>query len=158
MKNYWVTFGVQDPRTYSGLSPTFLLYFNHLGSTQAPPGITEVLSGSGYYRFQASIGWSQSFAFLVDGGASATTARYVRGTLDSSDSIDLVAGWTGSGFGSTSIDPSDIFGMVKRNQENLEGNSTFLKSSGAWNIFSRGSSTLLATKILTQSTTGITKL
>ncbi len=158
MKNYWVTFGTQDPRTYTGLSPTFILYFDQLGATQTPPGITEILSGSGYYRFQASIGWSQSFAFLVDGGASAVSARYVRGTLDSSDALDLTVGWTGSGFGSTSSDPGDIFGMVKRNQENFEGNATFLKSSGVWNIFSRGSSTLLSVKTLTQDTTGVTKL
>lgn len=158
MKNYWITFGTQDPRTYTGLSPTFILYFNQLGATQTPPGITEVLTGSGFYSFQASIGWSQSFAFLVDGGASATTARYVRGNLDASDSLDLTVGWTGSGFGSTSSDPGDIFGMAKRTQENLEGNATFLKSSGVWNIFSRGSSTLLSVKTLTQNTTGITKL
>ncbi len=158
MKNYWITFGVQDPRTYTGLTPSFILYFNHLGATQAAPGITEVLTGSGYYRFQASIGWSQSFAFLVDGGASATTARYVRGTLDSSDALDLTVGYTASSFGSTSVDPGDIFGMVKRNQENFEGNSSFLKSSGVWSIFSRGSSTLLSVKTLTQDTTGVTKL
>ncbi len=181
MKNYWVTFGTQDPRTYTGLSPSFILYFNHLGATQAPPGITEVFAGSGYYRFQASVGWSQSVAFLVDGGASATTARYVRGNLDSADALDLTVGYTASAisdgsvlgqvatvnavigttassFGSTSVNPGDIFGVVKRLQENLEGNATFLKSSGTWSIFSRGSSTLLTTKTLTQSTTGVTKL
>lgn len=158
MKNYWVTFGQNDPRTYTGLSPTFILYFNQLGATQSPPGITEVLSGSGYYRFQASIGWSQSVPFLVDGGASAGTARYVRGTLDAADSLDLTVGYTASSFGDTSANPADVMGYLKRNQEFEEGNSTFLKSSGLWSIFSRGSSTLLRAKVLTQDTTGVTKL
>lgn len=158
MKNYWLSFGSQDPRTYTGLSPTFIQYFNQLGATLSPPGITEVFAGSGFYRFQASIGWSQSVAFLVDGGASAAAARYVRGTLDSSDALDLTVGYTASSFGDTAIEPGNVFGLVKRLQENLEGNSGFLKSSGAWSILSRGSSTLLITKILTQDTTGITKL
>ncbi len=158
MKNYWITFGTQDPRTYSGLSPTFLLYFNKLGATLSPPGITEVLAGSGFYSFQASVGWSGSFAFLVDGGASAAAVRYVTGALDPVDEIDLTLGYTASSFGSTNVDPGDVFGMLKRNQENQEGNATFLKSSGVWSIFSRGSSSLLSTKVLTQDTTGCTKL
>jgi hypothetical protein len=157
MKNYWISFGASDPRTYTGLSPTFIMYFNQLGSTLSPPGITEILVGSGFYRFQASIGWSQSVAFLVDGGASASSARYVRGTLDSSDSLDLTIGYTASSFGDTLVEPGDIFGSVKRNRENLEGNSGFLKSSGQWSIYSRGFSTLLTVKTLTQDTTGITK-
>lgn len=158
MKNYWITFGNQDPRTYSGLSPTFIQFFNQLGSTLAPPGITEIFTGSGGYRFQYSIGWSQSIYFLCDGGASAAAFRYIQGTLDPTDSLDLAVGYTASGFGSTNVDPGDLYGYSKRLQENLEGNSGFLKSSGIWSIFSRGSSTLLATKVLTQDTTGITKL
>ncbi len=158
MKNYWVSFGVNDPRTYTGLSPTFIMYFNQLGVTLAPPGVTEIFAGSGFYRFQASIGWSQSVAFLVDGGASAGTARYVRGTLDSSDSLDLTVGYTASSFGDTAANPGDVMGYLKRNHEFEEGNSTFLKSSGVWSIFSRGSSTLLRVKTLTQDTTGVTKI
>ncbi len=133
MKNYWVSFGVNDPRTYTGLSPTFIMYFNQLGVTLAPPGVTEIFAGSGFYRFQASIGWSQSVAFLVDGGASAGTARYVRGTLDSSDSLDLTVGYTASSFGDTAANPGDVMGYLKRNHE------------------------LLSIKTLTQDTTGVTK-
>lgn len=158
MKNYWVSFGTQDPRTYTGLSPTFILFFNHLGQTLAPPGITEVFTGSGGYRFQYSIGWSQSIWFLCDGGASAGAVRYIQGALDSSDALDLTVGYTASSFGTTATDPADIFGTVKRLQENLEGNSSFLKSSGLWGIFSRGSSTMLIQKAVTQDTTGITKI
>ncbi len=158
MKNYWISFGTSDPRTYTGLSPTFLLFFNHLGATAAPPGITEMYAGSGGYRFQYSVGWSQSFWFLCDGGASAGNFRYIQGSLDSSDAIDLAVGYTASSFGTTLLGPDGLFGYAKRSMEYQEGNATFLKSSGVWSIFSRGSSTLLSTKVLTQDTTGVTKL
>ena len=67
-------------------------------------------------------------------------------------------GTTASSFGSTSIDPSTIFGSVKRLQEILEGNATFNKSNGTWDIYSRGSSTLLRSKTLSDGQTSTTKL
>lgn len=159
MKNYWLSFGANDPRTNTGLAPTFIQFFDQLGATQAPPGITEIFAGSGGYRFQYDVGFSSSIWFLVDGGATlATSDRYVRGVLDPSQKIDLAIGYTGSGYGSTSIEPVDVMGLLKRNQEFQEGNQTFLKSSGNWSIFSRGSSTLLASKVISSSTTGVTRI
>lgn len=67
-------------------------------------------------------------------------------------------GTTASSFGSTSIDPVTIFGSVKRLQEILEGNATFNKSNGTWDIYSRGSSTLLRSKTLSDGQTSTTKL
>jgi len=67
-------------------------------------------------------------------------------------------GTTASSFGSTSADPSSVFGMVKRIQEILEGNATFDKTTGTWNIYSRGSSTLLRVKALSDGQTSTTKL
>ena len=60
-------------------------------------------------------------------------------------------GTTASSYGSTSIDPSTVFGYLKRLQEWNEGNSTFDKSTSLWDVFSRGSSTLLAEKTLVDS-------
>lgn len=66
-------------------------------------------------------------------------------------------GTTASSFGSTSTDPSDLFGYMKRVLENLEGNNTFIKSSGELDIYSRGSSTLLRVKTVTNSVSTVIK-
>ncbi len=157
MKNYWISFGSQDPRTYTGLGPTFIQFFNQLGQTLAPPGITEIFTGSGAYTFQYSSGYSTSVRFLVDGGATLNNSiRYVSGVLDPIDTMDISVGYTGSSIGSTSIDPSDVYGYSKRALEFNEGAQDFLKSSGQWFIFSRGASTLLRVKAITNSATGVT--
>lgn len=67
-------------------------------------------------------------------------------------------GSTASTFGSTSADPDTLFGYMKRIQELIEGNQDFNKTSGAWEMWSRGSSTLLRLKTLTNSTSGVTKV
>lgn len=156
MKNYWLQFGNNDPRNYSGLAPTFVLFFDSNGATVAPPGITEIFVTSGLYRFQYNP--TLSIAFLADGGATlSSNVRFVAGNLDPLNKIDEQIGSTVSSFGSTSVDPGDIFGMVKRLQELLEGNATFNKTSGVWDIYSRGSSTLLREKTLTDSTNSSSK-
>jgi hypothetical protein len=159
MKNYWLTFGETDPRSYTGLGPSFIQFFNQLGQTLAPPGITEIFVGSGAYTFNYSMGYSTSIYFLVDGGATlASNVRYIQGVLDPSDAIDKAVGYTGSSIGSTSVDPVDVMGLIKRRQEWEEGVQTFVKSSGVWNVYSRGASTLLNQKTLTNSTTGVTAI
>lgn len=65
-------------------------------------------------------------------------------------------GTAASAIGSTSVDPTDLFGYLKRAQEFREGNQTFSKTSGVWSISSRGN-TLLATKTLSNSSTTVTK-
>jgi hypothetical protein len=67
-------------------------------------------------------------------------------------------GTTASSFGSTSVDPSDLFGYLKRIQENLEGDQRFIKSSGVLDIYNRGSSTLLREKTITNSSSSVIKL
>lgn len=69
----------------------------------------------------------------------------------------LGIGTVGSTFGGLSTDPIDLFGYMKRIQENLEGNSTFTKLSGAWAISSRGSSSTLANKTVVNTSTTVTK-
>ncbi len=161
MKPYWLTFGSGDPRTYTalGASVTMIQFFNHLGQTLAPPGITEIFVGSGAYKFEYSVGYSTSIYFLCDGGATLNSSvRYIRGVLDPVSAVDLALGWTGSSIGSTSVDPVDVMGHEKRRQEWLEGNQTFLKSSGQWAIYSRGASTQLGLKTLTNNITGVTAI
>ncbi len=176
-KTYWFTFSTQDPRTYTGLSPTFVSFVNQLGATLAPPGVTEVFTG--FYKSNYTVGASTSVAFLLDGGATlSTSVRYITGNIFGTENIDYMGstilaigatvsslagniggiGATTDSFGTTNVDPGTLFGYVKRLQENLEGNQTFLKSSGLWSIYSRGSSTLLATKTMTSDVTGVTRI
>lgn len=202
MKTYILRFGFGDPRTYTGLAPTMLIFADNAGATIAPPAITEALAGSGIYKFD--YGTTVPISFLAD---AATTSpgpqgRYVVGSLDPADRADeygttLVAigatnfalgttnvalgttavaigttilagnasltvavsglGSTASSFGTSSADPVDLFGYMKRVLENLEGNQTFTKPSGSLAIYSRGSSTLLTTKTIANSVSLVTK-
>lgn len=162
MKNYWLLFGSGDPAVNSGLTPTFTLFFDYLGNTLTPPGITEPLAGSGYYLFQYAA--TLSIAFLADGGAQlGSDARYVRGNLDPIQSVDQKVGAITDSFGDNLTDPTTIFGFVKRIDEFLEGDQQYLKASGIWNIYSRAgasgplSGTLLREKTLSNDSTEVTR-
>ena len=170
MKNYWLQFGTGDSRSYTGLSPSFVLFFNSNGATITPPGITEPLVGSGLYTFQ--YGPTMSMAYQVDGGATLNSAfRFIAGNLDPIQAVDegvttinynvslmmQSIGSTASSFGSTSVNPGTLYGLGKRIQEFLEGNQTFNKTNGVWDIYSRGSSTLLVEKTLTDTSTQTTR-
>lgn len=157
MSIYYVRFGSGDPRPYTGLSPTFLI-FNYYGSAVTPPGITSVIGATGFYAFDYSA--TVSIAFLIDGATTGLSSneRYITGTVDPQESVTVDGiGSTASSFGTTNTDPSTVFGYLKRIQENLEGNMSFTKASGALSILSRGSSTLLATKTVTNSVSMVIK-
>jgi hypothetical protein len=255
-KTYSMQFGVGDPRTYTGLAPTMLIFANlATGATVAAPAISEALTGSGIYKF--TWGTTTPIAFLADAATTSpgSQGRYVVGQIDPADRADeygttLVAfgttlfgqgstnfalgttsvaigttllgfgstlmgfgatsvalgttnvalaisnysfatmifaglvnqgstivgigttllgigssvavlaagiGSTASTFGSSSADPVDLFGYMKRIQENLEGNSSFTKLSGAWSIYSRGSSQLLASKTVANNSSQVIK-
>lgn len=231
MKYYALRFGTGDPRTFTGLAPTLLIFTRMLdGQTIAPPAITETLTGSGLYQF--AWGTTQSIAFLADAAtiSPGVYGRYVAGVIDPADRADefgstlnalgltaIALGTTGVALGTTSValgttavalgttgvalgtsnialgttnvaigttilamnttiivtvvgigsttssygtessDPVDLFGYMKRILENLEGDETFTKASGALSIYSRGSSTLLAAKTVANNASLVTK-
>lgn len=242
MKTYSVQFGSGDPRTYTGLNPTLLIFVNiSSGATLVAPSFTEALTGSGIYKFQ--YGTTTPISFLADAATTGpgTSGRYVTGQIDPADRSDeygttlvgigttltgygvtnlalgttmvaigttnfgfgtsnfalgtsnfalgtsIIAGQvnlgttlvgvgntlagigislnvftsligsTSSSFGDSLTDPSTLFGYLKRLQENLEGNSQYVKVSGLWGIYSRGSSTTLANKTITNSATMVSK-
>lgn len=251
VKTYWMEFGSGNGASFTGLTPTFILFQTAGGSTITPPGITERItgaSGTGAYQFSAE---SSSFPifFRVDGGgAVADASRWISGVLDpvlavdnqvTAEGVTLVAlgstvvgigttliaqgstitgigttllaqgstvvgigttllgigstifgigvtqiaegatilgigttllaigstliaeesiiGTLTDSFGTNSIDPTSVIGYLKRLQEFNEGNATFNKITGCWTIDSRGSSTTLATKTLTNTATTATK-
>lgn len=158
-KTYWLKFGPDDPRSYTGLSPTFLVFQTEGGGTLAAPGITERIAGSsgtGLYQFSHES--TLSIAFLVDGGATLTIAtRYITGVLDPVQAVDNKIGYNTDSFGNASIDPTTVMGFVKRLQEFLEGDANFNKVSGQWTILDRTGGVTLAQKTLTNTSTQATK-
>lgn len=78
------------------------------------------------------------------------------GTIITQTADLTVLGTTASSFGSTSVDPGNIMGYLKRIQENLEGDSNFNKTTGVWQIMTRGG-TLLQEKTVTNAANAVTK-
>lgn len=156
-KQYALKFGSGDPRINTGLSPTFLIFYSPTtGLTLAPPGITEALPGSGLYNFV--YGPTSSIQFLVDGmGSLSSTDRYITGILDPIQAVDEKVGYSSDSFGATNVDPSTLFGHAKRRMEWDEGAANYNKTTTLWDVYSRGASTLLAEKTLTNTTTAATK-
>lgn len=118
-----------------------------LGSSVSALSSTQLAFGSSLNFLSVGLGSSV--------GALGSTLLGVGGTVLAFNSA---LGTTASSFGSTSIDPETVFGAVKRIQEILEGDATFSKTSGTWNIYSRGSSTLLRVKSLSDGQTSATKV
>ncbi len=154
-------------QTVSGLSPTFIQFRSLGGSALTAPAITEI-STSGIYGFTA-VAASLPIFFVADGATTGLTNdfRYVTGQLDLRDLIDQTGitiislvgaiGSTASSFGTNSVDPGDLFGYLKRLQELFEGNGNFNKTTGGWDMYSRGSSQLLRSKTLANSASIVTK-
>lgn len=88
-KTYTVAFGSGDPRSYTGLSPTLLIFVNaSSGATLVAPTFSEALTGSGIYKF--AYGTTTPIAFLADAATTSPGAlgRYVTGQIDPADRSD----------------------------------------------------------------------
>lgn len=155
-KIYYLKFGSGDPAPYTGLFPTFTVFSAQGLTALTGPGITELPAGTGLYQFL--YGATQAVVFKADGGSVLSAGdRYISGTLDPIQAVDQQLGFATDSFGSTSVDPSSIWGYIKRALEFSEGNATYTKSTSVWQIFSRGSSTLLRQKALTNTTSAAGK-
>ena len=157
MKTYWLKVGDSSiaPATYTGLSPTMSVFVNNGGSNVVGPTISELPAGSGVYQF--SYGPTLGMFFSVDWGVGIPSSyRYTIGSLDPIQAVDERVGGilnNNDSIGSTSVDPTTVIGYLKRALEFWEGNADFQKSTGVWSIYSRGSSTLLREKNLTNNVT-----
>lgn len=103
MKNYTIRFGSGDPRSFSGLAPTLVLFYRLTdGQTLTAPAVSEILASTGIYTFQ--YGATQPIAFLADGATTglASSIRYVVGQIDPADRADEY-GNTLVAFGTTSV-------------------------------------------------------
>jgi hypothetical protein len=168
-KTFFFSFGTPGA-SFLSLSPSFITFQSATGTTLAAPGVTARISTTGAYQFDYDAdGLTAPIFFEIDGGAGVTPAnRYVQGTLDPIGAVDqrLTAigatlnskiGTTADSYGSSSADPTTVFGYMKRSQEFNEGNSSFNKSSGLWTVQSRSGVTTLALKTLTNGVTLTTK-
>ncbi len=138
---------------------TFGVTLNAIGATQSANGILLGNMGITLSAIGSTVG-------LIGGIGSTQTAN---GILITNIGTTLVAtgsslsglasfvGSTASSFGSTSIDPTTLFGFLKRAQEMTEGNETYVKSTGVMTASSRGSSTLLASKTISDTSSQTTK-
>lgn len=184
-KVYWLKFGQGSPADTSGLSPTFTVFRSHTGGVVSPPGITQVIASYGLYQFEYTPSFPIVFVADGATTGLTNANRYLTGSLDPLDLVNerlaevgstligigstlsgigntvssfdtSVLGTTASSFGSTSVDPGSVMGYLKRLQENLEGDSNFNKTTGVWQIMTRGG-TLLQEKTVTNAANAVTK-
>lgn len=176
-KVYVVQFGTGYAASFTGLSPTFLNFAVVPLDTTTAPTISEFPVGSGLYYFiaQPPVGPTQAINFTIDGFTIGLgLSRYVSGAIDPDSGVGTsvaaigvtlanlsagnsfgLIGTLADSFGSTLSDPSTVIGYLKRIQENLEGNSLFSKTSGQWQIWSRGSTYILGASTYPGSSTMI---
>lgn len=95
------------------------------------------------------------YASTLLGYGESIYAQGLSGAFNATEILNRI-GSTASSFGTTLVDPGDLFGYVKRNLEAFEGNQNFNKTTGAWQIQTRGS-TLLREKTVTNAANAVTK-
>ena len=157
-KTFYIQFGSGNPQSYAGLSPTFITFVTEGGTNITGPTISEIGASVGLYKFSYAPAATFSIAFTADGGSAlADTDRYITGALDPVAVVDQKIGASVDSFGSTSVDPTSVYGLLNRIQEILEGDANFSKSTGIWTLYNRGSTTILRTKTLTNSVSTVTK-
>lgn len=131
-----------------------------IGTTLTGFGVSTVAFGSTLMGYGSTLyGYGVSIYTLEQAMATSLMAlgTSVSAIGTSLSSVFLGIGSTASSYGTSSADPVDLFGYLKRIQENLEGNSTFTKLTGAWSIYTRGSSALLISKTVANSSSQVIK-
>ncbi len=145
LQSYWTGAG----STLAALGTTGVA----LGTTAIAYGVSNIALGTSNVALGTTI-----LAGLVNQGSTLVAIGNTMIALATSLTIDTtLIGSTASSFGTNSADPVDLFGYMKRILENLEGNQSFTKISGALSIYSRGSSQLLTNKTVTNSSSMVIK-
>lgn len=126
---------------FGQLDPSDIVY-EFVGNTLYPMGVSSLAYGN---------------SLTAQGVSLNAIGVSILSALTGASSINTLIGGLSSSFGNTSADPTTVFGYLKRLQEFNEGNSVFNKSTSLWDIYSRGSSTLLIEKSLNDTTGIVTK-
>ncbi len=140
-------FGVLDPFDQFGVTLVAI------GNSSIALGASNLALGTSNLALGTSL-FAQGVSLFAQGVTSAVQVAllYAQGI-----SSAALIGDTASSFGTSSVDPTSIFGFLKRAQDCREGNESYTKASGVLTISSRGSSQLFATKTISDSTTSTTK-
>lgn len=126
------------------------------GSTLTAIGLTALGFGFTNYGYGVSIYAGQS-AITIMGQTLIGIGNTIGAIGVTSSALGALLGDNSSSFGSTSVDPTTVFGHLKRAQEFREGNQVYTKSTGLFDIYSRGSSYLLREKTVSDTSTQTTK-
>ncbi len=124
------------------------------GVTLVAVGNTAIALGS--TNSQVIVNTGITLVAIGNTGIAIGLSTYAEVFGASSPLVGLI-GSVGSTFGGSGTDPIDLFGYLKRLQENLEGNEVFTKNTGSLAILSRGSSTTLITKTIANSSSAVIK-
>lgn len=155
-KDYILQFGTGNPAGFTGLSPTFIVFKETVSENDVVAPVISEVASVGLYKF--AYGPTLSITFVVDGGSSLSASdRYISGALDPIQAVDNKVGFVTDSYGTNVVDPETIFGYVKRAMEFNEGDADFDKTTGQWQILSRGASTLLREKTLQNNSGSVTK-
>lgn len=123
-----------------------------LGTTSVALGVTSVALGTSIVAASSTL-----TGYGVSIYAGTQTLLAYGNTINAIGSSILgQLGTTASSIGTTNTDPVDIMGHLKRIQEFHEGTSEFSKTSGLWQIKTRGS-TLMVQRTLANAVTTVTK-
>lgn len=135
--------------TFSGFGTSLVA----LGVTQTAQGVVLATIDTDVLNTRADV---QAVGVTLQAiGSTLTgfgTSLYAQGNTGAA-----LIGTTASSFGTDAADPTTVFGFLKRALEDREGNETYTKATGVLEIKSRGSSQLLATKTISDTTTETTK-
>lgn len=124
-----------------------------IGVSNQALGVSNLAQGLTTLGYGVSI-----YAQVQNNGTTLVAIGNSLAVLGTSLSIIIPAiGSTASSFGDASTDPSTLFGYLKRIQENLEGDSQYVKVSGIWSIFDRAASATLVVKTITNNATMVVK-
>lgn len=100
---------------------------------------------------------NQGFTLIGIGNTSIAQGNTILANITGISGFASQIGSIGSTFGGQSTDPIDLFGYLKRLQENLEGDNIYSKAIGDLKIYSRGMSTLLRDKTIANGVSTVTK-
>jgi hypothetical protein len=123
-----------------------------IGNSNIALGNTNIALGNQSITLETAIG----VTLIGQGNTIATFSGSITGLGLSLSAIGLAIGTTASSYGSTGVDPVDLYGYLKRNLEFNEGNKTYTKASGLLDYFIRGGGTLLREKAVADSSVNTT--
>lgn len=132
-----------------------------LGTTNVALGTTNVALGTtGLAVGVTSLSYTVTDnALLVNviSPAVAATGVTLTGVGNTLSTLGTYVGSTASSFGNSATQPATVFGYAKRVVEFLEGDQVYTKATGGLVFSSRGSSEILASKTVSDSTSTTTK-